>query len=62
MILGLPFSKRRHVPNQGKANANTPFLIPLHPLPILAFAGNRDRGSGFPVPHPGIRGFLEMGC
>ncbi len=45
-----------------KANAETPFLLPSRPFPILAFAGVRDWGSSFPVPYPRIRQFLEMAC
>ncbi len=62
VVLDLPFSKRLHLPDEGKANSETSFIFPSHPFPISAFVGSTDWGSGFPVAHLGIRGvFLEMG-
>ncbi len=58
--------ERQHRWIKVNANAETPFFPPFPSLLYLGFAGRSDRGSGSPCgmlyAHPGVRGFLEMGC
>ncbi len=59
VVLGMLFSKWPYGLDQRKANAATPFLLPSLSC-LLLVAGTRVLIP--PVPHPGDRGFLEMGC